>query len=101
MLTNYKVDQLASWPEEALINLKRKPDDWLGCLEVGRALRARRADGSESRPYQTQLCRDAVPTLPVAPRSARSADPTSRQALPRYSILHTLYSHSTSGQPIN
>ena len=42
-----------------------------------------------------QLCRDAVPTLPMAPRSARSADPTSRQALPRYSILHTQYSDFT------
>ena len=29
----------------------RRPDDLLGCLEVGRALRARRLDGSENRPY--------------------------------------------------
>ena len=64
MLTNYKVDQLASWPEEALINLKRKPDDWLGCLEVGRALRAGRADGSENRPYPMQLGQHAVLPLP-------------------------------------
>ena len=30
---------------------------------------------------------------PEAARSARSADPTPRHALPRYSILHTRYSH--------
>ena len=51
-----------------------------------------------------QLCRDAVPTLPMAPRSARSADPTSRQALPpildtQYSILslHLLWSTEPLG----
>jgi hypothetical protein len=39
-----------------------------------------------------QLCRDAVPTLPRQTRAVRGAAPTPRQALPLYSILHTLYS---------
>ena len=33
-----------------------------------------------------------IASLPVAARAARGAAPTLRQALPRYSILHTQYS---------
>ena len=53
----------------------------------------------------THLCRDTVPTLPMegisgwehlkVTRAARGAAPTSRQALPRYSILNTPYSDFT------
>jgi len=83
---------------EAVINSKgnRRPDDWLGCLEAGRALRARRTDGSENRPYPMPLCRDAVPSLPITAAGARSWLPkpewlTPEKLMPRWLSPVTRY----------
>jgi len=47
----YRVWSIECRERQGAYVLKRGPDGMLGCLEVGRALRARRTDGSENRPY--------------------------------------------------
>ena len=57
---------------------------------------------TRSRPYPARRSREVeavsgwrLGTQPRQTRAARGAAPTSRQALPRYSILHTRYSQAT------